>query len=273
MTAASSAFARALRAKYGGDARAALRALGLDENLISRENLMATNKAPSKFANFAMQLVANAIAPVLSKDAKIDLMPVFKDVTAKSFKAAPLKLALDSALKGKLAADAEVGMGHVAQMLDHIEHVAGEGRDESVSPEQHAAMEAAAHGESSLGIPKKAGDKKFGWDAEKVEGFKRFMRENGVAEDDILDACDLLGIGQMPASGAAGGAGGALSGQAADRGLAYDGAARDCEEQFGTGRIGAVMGDQEVIPPPSVAAAAAISDIAGCADRISTSPF
>ena len=105
-------------------------------------------------------------------------------------------MALDAALKNKLIAkDAEPTMGHVATLLDHIEHVAGEGRDESVSPEQHKAMEAAAHGESNLGIPKKVGaefakkddaeDKKFGWDEEKVEGFKKYMRENGVGEDEI----------------------------------------------------------------------------------------
>jgi hypothetical protein len=205
-------FGDALRKKFKTP-QALVEALGLDENLLSRENLMATNKAPSKFANFAMQLVANAVAPVLAKDAKIDLMPVFKDVTAKSFKAAPIKLALDSALKGKLAADAEVGMGHVASILDHIEHVAGEGRDESVSPEEHKAMEAAAHGESKLGIPKKvgeefakkdegAGDKKFGWDEEKVEGFKKYMRDNGVSEDDVMGACDALGLGAARMPGA-----------------------------------------------------------------------
>ena len=81
----------------------------------------------------------------------------------------------------------------------------------SVSPEQHKAMEAAAHGESNLGIPKKVGaefaekddkaeDKKFGWDEEKVEGFKKYMRENGVGEDEIAGACDALGLGaaRMP---------------------------------------------------------------------------
>jgi hypothetical protein len=269
MAISTTAFGRALHAKFGGDARAALRALGLDENLIARETLMAsTTKLPSKFANFAMQLVANAVAPVLAKDAKIDLMPVFRDVTAKTFKAAPIKLALDSALKGKLAADAELGMGHVAQMLDHIEHVAGEGRDESVSPEEHAAMEAAAHGESKLGISK--GDRKFGWDEEQIEEFKKFMRGIGMGEDDVMGACDALGLPRNAIE--AGRLGGAL---AEDHRLAYDGAARvDCEQQFGTGRISYDIGDaMPELPPPTAAAAAAISDFARCAERISDSPF
>jgi hypothetical protein len=203
----------ALRKKYPTPLDA-IHALGLDENLIARENLMAaTTKLPSKFANFAMQLTANALAPVLAKDAKIDLMPIFKDVTSKSFKAKTVKLALDSALKGKLAVDAEAGMGHVAQMLDHIEHVSGEGRDESVSPEQHKAMEAAAHGKSEIGIPKKVGeefadaDKKKAEDEEnekKTGGLKEFLRGKGMSEDDIMGACDALGLGTARMPGGAG---------------------------------------------------------------------
>jgi hypothetical protein len=192
----------ALRQRFKTPQEAA-RALGLDEKLLSRENLMA--KAPSKFADFAMQLTARALQPVLAKDAKIDLMPIFKDLTSKTFKAKTVKMALDSALKGKLAADADPTMGHVAQMLDHIEHVGSEGRDESVSEEQHKAMAAAAGGNSNLGIPKKVGEEfmdadKKGFDEEKVEGFKEFLRGKGMSEDDIMGACDALGMGaaRMP---------------------------------------------------------------------------
>jgi hypothetical protein len=292
MTISATTFGKALRAKYP-NAQAALKALGLDENFLSRENLMATNKAPSKFANFAMQLVANALAPILAKDAKIDLMPVFKDVTAKTFKAAPVKMALDSALRGKIAADAAVGMGHVAQMLDHIESVAGESRDESVSPEEHAAMEAAAHGESSLGIPKKvgeefakkdegAGDKKFGWDEEKVEGFKQFLRDQGMSEADIAGAMDALGL---PANGVEGGMGGALSGRHAEdrmKRLAHDSAMRerdrvDCEALLPeVARISHDIGDaMPELPPPSMSGDAAADFAARFpgAARIGTSPF
>lgn len=274
ISAASSPLARALNEKFGrgpGSRRKVLAALGIDESLLSGEA-----KAPSKFANFAMQLVANAIAPVLAKDAKIDLMPVFKDVTAKSFKAAPLKLALDSALKGKLAADAEAGMGHVAQMLDHIEHVAGEGRDESISPEEHKAMEAAAHGESALGIPKKAGDRKFGWDEETVEKFKDFLRDLGMDENDIVGACDALGL---PKNATEGGMGGAFAEDQMRR-LAHDSAIRsrdvaDLNDRLPEiSRVGFVMGDQEVVAPPTAAAIAAISDFArGVAERVATTPF
>jgi len=182
----------ALREKYR-DPRDVIRTLGLDAALLDQKG--KNMPKPTKFANTALQLTAAAIKPLLAKDAKINLMPVFKDVTAKNFKAQKIKIALDAALKGKLAKDADPHMGHVVKLLDAIEGTSSNVADESVSESQHNAMEAAAHGESNLGIPEKVGkdfekaDKGKTFDA---EPFKAFLKEKGMSEDDIMKACDMM---------------------------------------------------------------------------------
>lgn len=173
----------------------AIRALGLDESIL-KDNMERRNMtAPTKFAAKALFLTAGAIGPFIAKDAKgIDLMPIFKDLTPKNFKAKDVSLALDGALKGRLAKDAN--MSHVAEMLDHLEHAGDQpGEDESVSEPQHKAMEAAAHGTSNIGIPKEVGkefseaDKGKGFDAEPL---KNFLREKGMSEDDMNAVMDML---------------------------------------------------------------------------------
>ena len=153
-------------------------------------------KAPTKFANTALQLTAAVVGPMLAKDQKIDLMPIFAGLTLKNFDKKKIKMALDGALKGKLAKDAEPNMGHVASMLDHIEHMSKpEVADESVSKEQHNAMEAAAHGTSNIGIPKAVGEEFSRADKGKTfdeEGFKNFLKGKGVSDEDIEAACDML---------------------------------------------------------------------------------
>ncbi len=64
-------------------------------------------------------------------------------------------LALDAAVKGKLRKGIahDITMKHVADLMEHIP--GEETQDESVSEAQHNAMEAAAHGRSKIGIPKK----------------------------------------------------------------------------------------------------------------------
>lgn len=174
-----------LRKKFR-DPREVLRALGVDEALLKpdTENQMK----PTKFANFALQMTAAAVRPLLAKDAKIDLMPVFAGVTAKTFDAKKVRLALDGALKGKLAKDAEPNMGHVASMLDHIEHMTKpEVMDETLPPEQQGAMEAAARGEGKMEIPPPPPGK----DAPPPE-FKDFLKSKNMSEDDINAACDMI---------------------------------------------------------------------------------
>lgn len=160
----------------------------------STEHLLMTK--PTRLANIALQLTARAVRPILAKDAKIDLMPVFKDITSKNFKSKELVIALDSALKGKLAKDAS--MQHVVDMLDALQGVTGEkGADESVSEEQHKAMEAAANGESKLGIPEKVGKEFTSKDAN-IDGLKEYLKGKGVADDVIGEACDMVGSMMPP---------------------------------------------------------------------------
>ena len=190
----------ALREKFP-DPKSALLALGLDASLLTTENTSMTAK-PTRLAATLLALTASHIKPVLAKDAKIDLMPVFKDVTRKNFSAKKITMALDSALKGKLAKDAS--MKHVADMLDALEpELREEVKDESVSEPQHKAMEAAAHGESNLGIPKKVGeefsqaDKGKNFDAS-IEPLKAYLKGKGVGDAEITEACDMVRDAMMP---------------------------------------------------------------------------
>jgi len=83
-------------------------------------------------------------------------------------------------------------MEHVVDMLDALQGVTGEkGADESVSEEQHKAMEAAAHGESKLGIPEKVG-KEFASKDASIDGLKDYLKSKGVADDVIGEACDMV---------------------------------------------------------------------------------
>jgi hypothetical protein len=176
----------ALREKFKtpGDA---LKALGLDESLIKAtpENLMSK---PTRFAANALLLTAGYLAPLLAKDAKIDLMPIFKDVTRKDFKSKSITMALDSALKGKLAKDADIS--HVTEMLDHLERAkADEGADEAASEPEKKAMEKAAS----------AGDAEEDDGAYDAEPFKAFLKEKGVNDADIAKAMDMMPKSAMDA--------------------------------------------------------------------------
>lgn len=156
----------------------------------SMENLMS--KKPTRLAALTLGLTAAHCAPLLAMDAKLTLpKELFADITAKNFKdkkaalLSGVKLALDGKLRKGLALDASTG--GLAKLLDALEGNA-EGTDESVSEEQHKAMEAAAHGESELGIPKGVGeefakkDEKKAFDAEPA---KAWMREKGATDEEI----------------------------------------------------------------------------------------
>lgn len=153
---------------------------------------------PTKFANLALQLTASALKPVLAADAEIDLMPIFKDVNTKNFSAKKIAAAIGAAVKGKLAKDASVG--HLAELLDHLEHPSS---DESVSGPQHRAMEAAAHGNSTLGIPQSVGSefseadkgKSFG---DQAAHLGEFLKGKGLDEETVKAAVDMAyaGIGE-----------------------------------------------------------------------------
>ena len=195
-----------LRKKFKSP-REAIAALGLDESLldVKRLALDGARKMPTRLEALALRLTARAVNPLLAFDAKVDYAPVFKGLNTGNFKDRKPKIVTDlkALVKGKtLAADAEVNMGHVAKMFDHLEHVAEpKSLDESVSEEQHKAMEAAAHGTSNLGIPKDVG-KEFS-EADKGKTFRdampAFLREKGMSEDDIAHCMDMFpGEDEMP---------------------------------------------------------------------------
>jgi len=80
-------------------------------------------------------------------------------------------------------------------------------------------------------------------DEERHKKFRQFLRSQGLAEDDITKACDIVArVGkardQMPANGLEGGAGGARSGKNVDRlqtRIAAD--ERRLDRKFGVARI------------------------------------
>lgn len=147
-----SALTEAMRAKFGSP-KEAIKALGLDEKLLALDSAEAV-KMPTQFASTAALLIGTAVRPMLKPKAKIDLMPILKDLTADGYDAKEFQGALDAALKGKLAKDSDPK--HLAEVMHHLDGLS-KGTDESVSEPQHNAMEAAAHGNSTLGIPEKVG--------------------------------------------------------------------------------------------------------------------
>ena len=162
----------------------------------SMESLMS-DKKPTRIAAVALRLTARAINPLLAMDGKVELMPLFADLTTKNFKESKTKIlsGLKTALKGQTIAQ-DVDIEHVAKMLDHVEQRRAGGEktaDESVSEPQHKAMEAAAHGASNLGIPKSVGeefsqaDKGKTWDA-----VPAFLKEKGMSEDDIEHVMGMM---------------------------------------------------------------------------------
>lgn len=96
--------------------------------LLSREPRMQfVAKKLSRPALLAGAAVLTHIRPKLAADAKIDVTPIVAKVTAKTWKAdkAKIKTALDAALKGKLAADADIE--DVIAMLDKLDDAVVEG--------------------------------------------------------------------------------------------------------------------------------------------------
>jgi len=130
-----------------------------DSALIKREDEMSK---PTRLQYSLLMRTAAAINPLLATDAKVNYAPLFKGVTTKNFKERKpaLLTGIKTAIAGKtIAKDASVE--HLAHMLDQFEAapaLADKSMDESVSGPQHRAMEAAAQGQSTLGIPENVGE-------------------------------------------------------------------------------------------------------------------
>ena len=195
----------ALRKKYRTP-QDALRALGLDEKLLDasprslkEQNMSGTTK-PTRIEALTVLRVARAVNPLLAFDAAVDYAPVLKGLNSSNFKARKPTILSDlkKAIKGKtLAADGELNMGHIAKMLDHLENTAQADKnsaDESVSEAQHKAMEAAAHGTSNLGIPKKVGEEFERADTGKGfdGGFGGWLKSKGASDETCAKVMDMI---------------------------------------------------------------------------------
>ena len=145
---------------------------------------------PTRLEFLALTRTARAVNPMLAFDAKVEYAPIFKGLTTKNLKQRKPVIMdeLKKALKGKtIAKDANVE--HLAHMLDQFEHVTEpKSLDESVSEPQHKAMEAAAHGSSTLGIPKDVGQEFAKADKGKsFDMIRDWAMGKGMSEDDIED--------------------------------------------------------------------------------------
>jgi hypothetical protein len=162
----------------------------------SMENIMAKS---TKLGALTLLTVANSVAPLLAMDASVVLpKDLFSKLTTKNFKVSReallggVRSALDGKLRKGMALDAT--MSGLAKAIDAFEELE-KGVDESVSEPQHNAMEAAAHGHSTLGIPKDVGEEFAEADKGKTfdaEPLKAFLREKGMGEDDIAKVGEML---------------------------------------------------------------------------------
>ena len=145
-------------------------------------------KLPTRIEAAALRFTARAVNPMLALDKKVEYGPIFAGLTTKNFKERkPVILdALKKALKGNTVAK-DATMEHVASMLDNLEHIAQPEMDESVSEPQHKAMEAAAHGQSNIGIPKNVGEEFSKADTGKSfdEMLMDWAKDRGMSADDV----------------------------------------------------------------------------------------
>lgn len=192
-----------LRKKYRSP-KEALKALGLDESLLDLPRKLAFDGAkkmtkPTRLEYLCVMGAAKAINPLLKPTLATDERPnygkIFSGVTRSNFNARKPAIVADikKAIKGRtIAQDASVE--HLAKMLDAFEHVKEPKFDESVSGEQHRAMEAAAHGHSNLGIPANVG-KEFEH-ADKGKSFSdaipAFLKGKGMSDDDCAKVMDMM---------------------------------------------------------------------------------
>lgn len=127
----------------------------------------------TRFAGASMVALDMAIRPRLTKDAKIDLAPFFKDVTKKNFASLKGKIAQDikAAVRGKMAKDANLDDMH--DFMDRLDKQdLAEGADEDPNsglPMSAEDMEKAA---KDAAKDKKAADRKAAMDSfrDKLDG-------------------------------------------------------------------------------------------------------
>lgn len=138
---------------------------------------MSKSAVLTRKAVFVQGALVAALAPRLAQDAKVDITPLFKDVTAKNLKekAAGIVAALKDQTKGKLAQDATID--DIAGLLDVLEKAeVAEGAD--IDPSSGLPVAA---------IEEKAAD----GDVEQVKAFLA----GKLSEDDLAKVLAMLGSG------------------------------------------------------------------------------
>jgi ADP-ribose pyrophosphatase YjhB (NUDIX family) len=155
-----------------------------------KENDMA--KA-TRFGAMTLSITAAAIAPLLAMDQKVTLpKDLFAPLTTKNFKGSRDKLlagvrsAIDGKLRSGIALDGS--MANFGKALDTFADNLAGGVDEEAPKERAEEMENAAR-VGPIDRPEPRRQDFPGYDA---EPFKSFLREKGVAEDDIMKACDMM---------------------------------------------------------------------------------
>jgi len=166
----------------------------VEEGRAGHDVLVADSKEkasmnPAALATRALTIgaIVAYLKPRLAEDAKVKIAPAFDGIpVGKKFDPKLVAKRLGPILKGKMAVDGK--MGALAELLDMVSAHEGEIEgDESVSKEQHGAMEAAAHGQSKLGIPAKVGKEYEEKDKGKSFDAAEWMRGKGMSEDDISE--------------------------------------------------------------------------------------
>lgn len=149
---------------------------------------------PTRLAVHALQLTSAAIAPLLAQDAKFVLSSaLFAPITSKNVKDSgakvidACKLALDGKLRSGIAMDG--ALGGVKKVFDALEELSGgeKGMDE---PVEEKMLESAGNDPlMPTATPMQPADKGKTFDAEPL---KAFLKEKGMADDDIMKACDMF---------------------------------------------------------------------------------
>lgn len=154
---------------------------------------------PNRLQYSVLMRTARAINPLLATDAKIDYTPLIKGLKVSNFAARKAKIVADAKrlIDGKTVAK-DASIEHLAKALDMFSDLPEEQQaslDESVSDPQHKAMEAAAHGESTLGIPKDVGEEFAQADKGKTFGdaMRSWAKDKGLElADEDYSALDAM---------------------------------------------------------------------------------
>ncbi len=129
------------------------------ECAVKEQFIMAKTAALSRTALFASGALRTYLRPKLAQDARVDLAKLMAGVTGKTFGARrpKLKLALDAAVKGKLAADAS--LSDVDDLLDELQEAINDVADDPDPVVDPVDDEAETEEEKAARMAKRAADK------------------------------------------------------------------------------------------------------------------